>query len=314
MSAGPIAEAAVRWLALLEPDQEDAARFEFKDPERVSWHYTPRTRGGLSLAGMDRRQAKAAHRLLARAVPPGTYARIAGIVGLEDVLDEFEGGRRERHAGDYWTAIFGEPGDPAGWGYRFEGHHVSVNLTVVGSSVSVTPCFLGANPAVISVDGSSCVLPLAPEEDLGRRLLESLDAARRQRAVISAEVPGDILTGEAARADPAAAPPAGIAGGQLRTAQLIILRALVACYVGRAPAPVADAELARLHGDLEQIHFAWAGEAHPPDHPGPGHPHYYRLHGPGFLVELDNTQNDANHVHSVWRDPEGDFGARLLGG
>jgi hypothetical protein len=163
------------------------------------------------------------------------------------------------------------------------------------------------------VDWSACVLPLAPEEDLGRRLLESLDAARRQRAVVSAEVPQDILTGEAPRADPAAAPPAGIAGGELRTAQLVILRDLVSCYVGRAPAALAAAELTRLHGDLERIHFAWAGEAHPPDRPRPGHPHYYRLHGPGFLVELDNSQNDANHVHSVWRDPEGDFGARLLG-
>jgi len=313
VTAGPIAEAALRLVALLDPGQAAVARLEFKDPERVSWHYTPRTRRGLSLAEMDRRQAKAAHRLLARAVSPGTYARIAAIVGLEDVLDESEGGRRERHAGDYWTALFGEPGDPAGWGYRFEGHHVSVNVTAVGDGVSVTPCFLGANPAVISVDGSACVLPLAPEEDLGRRLLENLDAARRQLAVVAAEAPRDILTGEAPRADPAAAPPAGIAGGELRTAQRVLLHDLVAAYVGRAPAAVAAAELARLDRELERIHFAWAGEAHPPDRPGPGHPHYYRLHGPGFLVELDNSQNDANHVHSVWRDPEGDFGARLLG-
>jgi hypothetical protein len=313
VTAGPIAEAALRLVALLDPGQAAAARLEFKDPERVSWHYTPRTRRGLSLADMDRGQAKAAHRLLAQAVSPATYARIAAVVGLEDVLDESEGGGRGRHAGDYWTALFGEPGDPAGWGYRFEGHHVSINVTAVGDGVSVTPCFLGANPAVITVDGWPCVLPLAPEEALARHLLMNLDAARRQLAVVSAEAPRDILTGEAPRADPAVAPPAGIAGGQLRTAQRVLLRDLVASYVGRAPAAVAAAELARLDGELERIHFAWAGEVHPPDRFGPGHPHYYRLHGPGFLVELDNTQNDANHVHSVWRDPEGDFGARLLG-
>jgi len=314
VSAGPIAEVADRFLALLDPAQEAAARLEFKDPERVSWHYTPRTRRGLSLAGMDRGQAKAAHRLLARAVSPGTYARIAAVIGLEDVLDEVEGGQRGRHAGDYWTAIFGEPGDPAGWGYRFEGHHVSINVTSVGEGISVTPCFLGANPAVISVDGSACMLPLAPEEALARHLLMNFDAARRRQAVVAAEAPRDILTGEAPRADPAAAPPAGIAGGALRVEQMILLRALVASYVGRAPAPVAAVELVRLEGELERVHFAWAGEVHPPDRFGPGHPHYYRLHGPGFLVELDNTQNDANHVHSVWRDPAGDFGARLLGG
>ena len=311
----PMAEAAGRFLELLDPAQRDAATLAFDDPERVSWHYKPRPypRRGVSLAEMDRRQAKAAHRLLARGVSPAAYARVVAIVGLEDVLDEREGGRRGRHAGDYWLAIFGDPltagagGQP--WGWRFEGHHVSVNLTVVGAAVSATPCFLGANPAVIEVGGAAPVQPLVPEETLGVRLLASLDEDQRRQAVLSQEVPGDILTGEEPRADPALAPPAGITATGLRAGQVELLAELVALYVGRAPEAAAAPEQARLERDLGQVHFGWAGDPEP----GPGHPHYYRIHGPGFLVELDNTQDEANHVHSVWRDPAGDFGARLLG-
>jgi hypothetical protein len=280
---------------------------------------------------MERNQAKAAHRLLARGLSPATYARVVAIVGLEDILDEREGGQRGRHAGDYWVAVFGHPStggsDRQPWGWRFEGHHVSVNVTVIpgtprtpgipgtprtpggGDLVSATPCFLGANPAMIEVAGTAPVQPLVPEEALGRRLLASLDEDQRRQAVLDMGVPGDILTGEEPRADPALAPPAGIAGADLRPDQVGLLRQLVALYVGRAPEATAGPELARLEQHLGELHFAWTGDAEP----GPGHAHYYQLHGPGFLVELDNTQDDANHVHSVWRDPAGDFGARLLG-
>jgi hypothetical protein len=313
-----MAEAAGRFIGLLDAARRAAATIAFDDPERVSWHYKPRPypRRGLSLAEMDRNQAKAAHRLLARGLSPATYAQVVAIVGLEDLLDEREGGRRGRHAGDYWVAIFGEPpgagteGEP--WGWRFEGHHVSVNITLApgsGDLVSATPCFLGANPAMIDVAGTAPVQPLVPEETLARRLLGSLDENQRREAVLPQDVPGDILTGEEPRADPALAPPAGIAGADLGADQLGLLRELVVLYVGRAPEVVAGAELARLEEHLGEIHFAWVGDPEP----GPGHPHYYRLHGPGFLVELDNAQNDANHVHSVWRDPAADFGARLLG-
>jgi hypothetical protein len=308
-------EAAGRFLAALDPAQRAAATISFDDAERVSWHYTPSPypRRGLSLAEMDRSQAKAAHRLLARGLSAAAYARVAAIVALEDVLDEREGGRRGRHAGDYWMAVFGDvPATGAGggpWGWRFEGHHVSVNLTIAGDAVSATPSFLGANPAVIEVGGAAPVQPLAPEEELGRRFLAVLDEDQRRKAVLSQPVPGDILTGDASRADPALAPPAGIAGADLRADQVGRLRELAALYVGRAPEPAAGAELARLEQVLGDLHFTWVGDPEA----GPGHPHYYRLHGPGFLVELDNTQNEANHVHSVWRDPAGDFGARMLG-
>ena len=295
-------------LGALGPARADAASFAFDDPERVTWHYTPRRRNGVSLAEMGRRPAKAVHRLLATTLSPGGHARVAAVAGLEDVLDEIEGGRRERHAGDYWTAIFDEPGGDT-WGWRFEGHHVSVNVTVVDGSVSTTPCFLGANPAVVCDGAGRAVLrPLAAEEDLADELLASLDRDQRARAVVGDSAPADILTGERPRTGPDLPAPAGIPGAELRPAQVVLLRALAATYVGRLARTLAGPRLAALDADLPALHFAWVGDPST----GLGSPHYYRLQGPGFFVELDNTQNHANHVHSVWRDPDGDFGAALL--
>ena len=293
----------------LAPDAAGAARLPFDDPERVSWHYTPRTRRGVALAGMGRVPAKAAHRLLACVLSPAAHARVAAIAGLEDILDDLEGGRRGRHAGDYWAAVFGDPGSER-WGWRFEGHHVSVNVTVAGGSVSATPLFLGANPAVVADGGRVVLRPLGPEEDLALELLASLDPAQRARAVIGDVAPPDILTGERPRTGTHLGPPAGIPGAALTGGQAARLRALAATYIGRLTPRLAGPRLARLDASVGALHFAWAGSPGT----GPGEPHYYRLHGPGFLVELDNTQNGANHVHSVWRDPDGDFGGALLAG
>jgi hypothetical protein len=307
LTAKVMAEAALDLLAALGAAGRDAVCLAFDDPERMSWHYTPRERRGLSLAEMDRGQAQATHRLLACVLSPAAHARVAAIAGLEDVLDEIEGGRRGRHAGDYWAAVFGDPkGDR--WGWRFEGHHVSVNITVAGGGISATPFFLGANPATVAEDGRTVLRPLGPEEDLGYELLASLDGGQRERAVVSGSAPRDILTGERPRAEPSLGPPPGLPGGDLPPGPRARLRALAAVYPRRLTADLAEPRLADLDRHLDAVHFAWAGD----QDRRPGAPHYYRLQGPRFLVELDNTQNDANHVHSVWRDPEGDFGAALV--
>lgn len=259
---------------------------------------------------MDRRAAKSVHQLLTTALSRAAHTRVAAITGLEDVLDESEGGRRARHAGDYWTAVFGEPGGPA-WGWRFEGHHVSINVTLADGAISTTPFFLGANPATVTDEGGRTVSrPLAPEEDLAGALLASFDAAQKGRAVVSHEAPPDILSDEASDVASVASldEPGGLPGSALRPDQMSLLRNLAAVYVNRLAAELAEPVLARLDRELPAFCFTWAG----PVTPGPGQPHYYRLAGPRFLVELDNTQNGANHIHSVWREPGGDFGARLL--
>jgi hypothetical protein len=259
---------------------------------------------------MDRAAAKAVHHLLTTAVSPPTHARVAVITGLEDVLDESEGGRRGRHAGDYWTALFGEPGTDV-WGWRFEGHHVSINVTLSGGEIATTPFFLGANPATVADEGGRTVSrPLGPEEDLAVALLASLDGPQRERAVTSGEAPPDILSREEPDlADVDALRVAdGLPAAALRPDQMLLLRTLAGIYVNRLSTDLAEPLLARLDRDLPAFCFAWAGSTAP----AAGLPRYYRIDGPRFLVEFDNRQNGANHIHSVWRDPDGDFGARLL--
>jgi hypothetical protein len=291
--------AARELIAAVPPERRNALCVAFDDPTRREWDYTPGPRPGVSLAEMDRAAGKAVHNLLGTAISRPAHARLATIVGLEDVLDESEGGRRDRHAGDYWSALFGDPGTEP-WGWRFEGHHVSINVTVAGGGVSATPCFLGANPATMTDDDGRTVLrPLASEEDVAGAFLASLDDEQRDRAVVSGTAPRDI--GECSWSD-------GLPATALRPDQTSLLRSLVAVYVNRLATDLADPLLAGLDQNLRAFCFAWAGATDP----ALGQPHYYRLDGPRFLVEFDNRQNNANHVHSVWRDPGGDFGERLL--
>lgn len=249
----------------------------------------------------------------------------------------------------YFVTIFGEPGGEAPWGWRFGGHHVCLQYTIArGRVVSPTPTFFGSHPADLELHGGNVLRPLAGEEDLGRELVRALDGERRARAVIAAHAPQDIVTQNAPRIvdgmEPAPAwrmmgfedspgrlegmrrerqrlgltadddlavrlrpRPAGLPASEMTAAQRAILASLIRRYTERMPDDVAAEETRRLTGQaLAEIHFAWAGGLER------GEPHYYRLHGPRFLVEYDNTQDHVNHIHSVWRDPEGDFGADVL--
>jgi hypothetical protein len=310
VGTGAMIQAAENLLAALPAEQQAALRFGFDGLERQVWHYTPGLRRGVSLAEMGRDATKSVHQLLTTVVSRAAHTRLTAITGLEDVLDESEGGKRGRHAGDYWTAVFGEPGASA-WGWRFEGHHVSINVTVAGGAVSTTPFFLGANPATVTDErGSTVSRPLAPEEDVGLALLMSLDDDQRKRAVVGDAVPSDILSGEAPDATTVVGLGAltGLPASALRPNQIALLRNLAALYVNRLSSELAEPILAEMDHDLPAFCFTWAG----PATPASGQPRYYRLEGPRFLVEFDNRQNSANHIHSVWRDPGGDFGARLL--
>jgi Protein of unknown function (DUF3500) len=275
-----------------------AALLPFDDGRR-EWDYRPLPRSGASLSDLDRAGVKAAHRLLAVALPLPAFTRAVAVMALDEVLDVVEGHRGDRrHRDDYWVAVFGEPG-PGPWGWRFEGHHVSVHATVAGGDVRLTPLFLGANPAVVVDGGHAVSAPLGPEEALGFDLLHALTAEQRSSATIADKAPPDILTGNARRLDgpPEAAgvPIAALAGPAASAAA-----ALLEVYLGRLPDGAA-------RPDPSGAAFAWAGAAEP------GAGHYYRLAGPRLLVELDNTQNGANHVHTVVRDPAADFGDDVLG-
>lgn len=279
-------------------DLAPEARLPFDDRRR-EWAYWPTEREGVALWALDRRGAKAVHRLLATALPVPAFARAVAVMALDEVLGRLEEHRDDRrHRDDYWVAVFGDPGS-AVWGWRFEGHHVSVHATVAGGEVRLTPLFLGANPAVVT-DGDRVVsAPLGPEEALGFELLHALTTGQRASALVADEAPPDVVTRNAARLDgplpPAGVPIAALDGGAARTAA-----ALLDVYLGRFPPGAA-------RPDPTGAAFAWAGAAEP------GAGHYYRLAGPRLLVELDNTQNGANHVHTVVRDPAADFGDDVLG-
>jgi len=270
------------------------ARLPFGDDAARRWiEYRPRPRPGVSLAELDGAGRKAAYRLLATGLSPSAFAQALAIVALEEVLDRAEGGRRGRRLDDYRVAVFGTPGGADPWSWRFEGHHLSVSMTVVGSTVSPAPVFFGANPARVEHAGHTVSRPLAPEEDVALALLSAVGPA----AVIAPSPPADILSGRSPRVSPLS--PAGVPAAAMPLAARTLLAQLAAVYLARLPEPLASSF------EVSSLSFAWAGPV------TPGLPQYYRVQGPGLLIEYDNT-GDGNHAHTVLRRPSGDFGEDVL--
>ncbi|HUF28427.1 MAG TPA: DUF3500 domain-containing protein [Gemmatimonadaceae bacterium] len=298
--------AATAFLSALSSEQRAKARFSFGDAERVNWHYVPRERRGLPLKEMSEPQRALARALLESGLGQRGHLKATTIMELELVLREMGQNPAVRDPELYYFTIFGAPSDGAPWGWRVEGHHLSVNFTIVaGSPAATTPAFFGANPAEVRVGTRQGFRALAAEEDLARRLVTSLDAGQQSIAIIAGDAPRDIVTGSAARVDPIF--PAGIPTSALRPDQVALLVGVIDEYLARMSDRLAAERRARLERtDFGRVTFAWAGSI------ARGEPHYYRIQGPSFLIEYDNTQNDANHVHTVWRDFEGDFGRDLI--
>jgi uncharacterized protein DUF3500 len=273
------------------------------DDQQLRWlEYRPIHHHGVCLTDLDPGARKAAHRLLATGLSPHAYAQAMAIVALEEVLDRQEGWRRGRHSNDFWVVVYGDPREDA-WAWRFEGHHLSVTMTVVDGEVHPTPVFLGANPAAVRYGEQPVVRPLAIEEDLARSLLSAMDAAGRGAAIVSDRAPADIRSGPSPRAADHI-PPLGVRGDRLAPAARELLAELTTLYLARLPDQLAARELARI--DPRELHFAWEGEM------ATGAGHYYRLQGDDLLIEYDNTANNANHAHTVLRRPRSDFGGDAL--
>ncbi|MHA6625580.1 DUF3500 domain-containing protein [Pseudonocardia sichuanensis] len=354
--ADRMAEAAGAWLESLDAQQRAVAHGAppGADPdaeaERTRWFYTPTDHGGLTLHEQRPAQQQLLMRLVATGLSEAAFTTVATVLGLENVLDRAEGFRagfgreRGRDPGMYYLRVFGEPGGGAPWGWRFGGHHVSLNnLVVDGRVAATTPCFLGANPASSPLLGGTALRPLGASEDLARELVRSLDPALAARALLLPRAPADIVTGNRPRLDHAGEPvprdvlwrpgphtprgagdpvtelggddhhavavtaaPKGVAGAELDAGRRELLRALLTTYLDRVPAGVSPMPRYDDPAALDAVHLAWAGST------TPGEPHYYRLQGPRLLVEWDNTQNAVNHAHAVWRDPEADFGHDVL--
>jgi Protein of unknown function (DUF3500) len=300
--AGQMRTAAVSLLGRLDEDQRALAARPFADDAARRWlEYRPRRRPGACLAGLAPAARKAAHRLLATGLSEHAYAQAMGIVALEEVLDSQERWQRGRHSGDYWVSVYGDPEDGQPWSWRFEGHHLSVTMTVAGQEVSPAPVFFGANPACVSYAGRPVSRPLGPEEDLVRALLDAMGEQDRAAAVVAPLAPADIRTATSPRAGQDM--PRGVAAAVLGPAARALLAQLAAAYLDRLPAELARREGARLDGT--DLHFAWEGPLTPEAR------HYYRVQGGDLLVEYDTT-DDGNHVHTVLRRPRGDFGGDVL--
>lgn len=305
--AADMSKAAAALLATLAPEQRAKTQFAAGDAERKNWHFIPRTRQGLPLKEMSEPQRRLVMALLRTALSEQGYEKTATIISLEAVLRVLEAGRPSALNRDpelYFISVFGTPQNLDPWGWRLEGHHLSLNFTVVGGQgLAVTPSFFGANPAEVRSGPRKGVRPLRMEEDLGRALAVSLTPEQRRRA-LAPEAPRDVLNGPA-RTD--LTEPEGIEAGALTAEQKRSLTQLIGEYLGRHRPERAAEDWGRIEqAGLEKVHFLWAGSL------ARGEPHYYRVQGPTFVLEYGNTQNRANHAHSVWRDNAGDFGEDLL--
>jgi hypothetical protein len=299
-------QAADAWVASLEPAQRSKALFAFEDAERLNWHFVPRARRGLPLSEMSAEQQALARGILQAGLSRRGYLTASTIIELELVLREMGENPAFRDPGLYYFSIFGTPSRDAPWGFRAEGHHLSLNFTLVRDSlIATSPAFFGANPAEVRRGSRAGLRALADEEDVARELVRSLDERQLAVALIADRTPRDIVTGAAAEVEPLT--PVGLRISELRPDQAAILARLLDVYLGRMAEPLAARRRAALERtDFGEVAFAWAGSTQP------GEAHYYRIQGPSFLVEYDNTQNNANHIHTVWRDFDGDFGRDLL--
>lgn len=301
------------FLETLDDEKKSVAVLPYDSPKRVQWHFIPMpTRKGLVLREMNDAQRTAALRLVRAALSEVGYDKASKIMMLESVLREMEGpgGANERDPNKYYLTIFGTPSQTEAWGLSFEGHHLSLNFVCRGGRVvDSTPQFFASNPAIIMNEVSGPLgkgtRVLRLEEELAFKLVGAMSQEQMAKALIAAEAPADIRF--AGEPQPKVGPPQGIAYRDLDAAQRTTLKELVEVYVGAVVDQVAQERRELIEKDgWEEVHFAWAGATKP------GVGHYYRVRGPGFLIELVNTQSDpagnpANHIHSVWRDVTGDF-------
>jgi len=302
-----MAAAAKNLLIALTPEQREKMRLEFGDAERKNWHYIPRARKGLPIKEMTQEQRLLAQALLATGLSHRGYAKAVSIMSLEAVLAILEQGRNGpvRDPENYFVTVFGTPGGTDPWGWRVEGHHLALNFTAAGNAApSLTPSFFGTNPGEVKSGPRAGTRILGAEEDLGRALIKSLNDEQRKEAILAGNVPKDVLN-DPKRVDPTK--PEGIPQSKLTPEQSILLLKLVKEYLFSRRPDVAEEQWNKVEkAGLGNLYFAWAGDLEP------GRPHYYRVQGGNFVLEYDNTQNEANHVHSLWRDFDGDFGADLL--
>jgi len=308
-ASAQMGQAAANFWASLTPDQQKKCGFEFKDEERFNWHFIPRERKGITWNDLTPSQMALAHAFLASGLSQRGYMQAETIMSLDQILKEMEAGRAgtpRRDSGNYAFSIFGTPGPTSTWGWRVEGHHLSLNITIIAGKAAIGgPVFFGSNPAEVRDGQRKGVRVLGAEEDLGFALIRGFDDAQRKKAIVEAKAPNEIITGNSRKSKQLE--PVGIAASELKPEQKKLLVEIVEFFANRLRPELAQDDIQKIESaGWDKVQFAWAGATEA------GQGHYYRIQGPTFLIEFDNTQNNANHVHSVWRDATNDFGEDVL--
>jgi hypothetical protein len=299
---------ATKFLNSLSEDQKGKTLLPFDDQSKSKWHYLPAaswSRPGIQLHELEPAQKELLFNLLKASLSDTGYAKTKQIIELENVLAEISGNPNYRDPEKYHVAFYGDPQKNDLWAWSFEGHHISLNFTVADDKISIAPRFMGANPATILSGPKKGERTLHREEDLGLKLIGALSDPQKNKAIFQSSAPRDIVTANSSEVDPLK--PVGIAMKELNKDQQLILNELIYEYLSTIPADLAKTRLEKLRTEeWSEIRFGWAGSI------TIGKPHYYRIQGKTFLIEFDNTQNNANHIHSVWRDFDGDFGRDLI--
>ena len=290
----------------IDEKQKEALLAPMKHEEREHFRYTPRDRFGLFYKDLNPKQREAVFTLLKSAMSEKGLLKAKQVMMLEGVLAKLENRPEFRDPEKYWVAIFGTPGDKKGWSWKFEGHHLSVNFTIVGDKVALTPSFYGSNPGEVKEGEHKGLRVLADEEDVAKDLVQALLKRGVKEVIYTDKPPKEILTKEKRKAD--RMKPEGLPASKMNQSEQAILFQLLEVYLHRYRQDLADAELQEIiKSGMDKLHFGWAGSLEK------GEAWYYRVQGPTFLMEAANSQNDANHVHAVWRKFDGDFGRDILG-
>ena len=308
--ASVMTDAANTFLNSLWNDQKAIATYPFEDDQRFDWHFIPKLRKGLSFGAMRPDQRLLAMALISTGLSQQGFIKATTIMSLDQVLLSQEAAAapvtNRRDPENYYITIFGKPDAKAVWGFRLEGHHVAHNFTVVNGRISDSPSFFGSNPAEVKIGPRKGLRVLAAEDDYGYEMMESLDAAQQTTAIVDKTALKDIITAASRKAS-LDGQPNGISAAKLNADQFDRLMSIVEVFAGNVASPMAENRIALAKKQpKDKVFFAWTGDVKR------GAPHYYRIQTPAFLIEMDMTQDNANHVHAVWRDYNNDFGLDLL--
>lgn len=292
----------------LTPIQREKAAYSFDDMSRYLWHYVPGSmmvRNGISLKDFDKAQKESFYLLLKNCMSAQGYKKTNDIMEVEYLLKELEPDNKNRIPENYFFSIYGNPEKDSHWAWKITGHHLSLNFTIINDELAYAPFFFGIYPAEIKDGEKKGMRILKEEEDLGFELINSMNEKQREIAIFNHQAFKEIVTTNASEVSPLE--PVGILANELTASQKETLSKLIASYLLSMPEEIAKKRIERIsQEDFGSIRFGWAGET------VPGKPHYYRIQGKSFLVEFDNSQHNANHIHEVWRDFNGDYGHDLL--